>query len=315
MQDILLSIYIPTYNRADKVVKQINYVLDEIKGLDTSKIEIVVNNNCSTDDTEQKVLSVIEGMPVTYHRNESNLGIVGNAYAAVKLVHGKYFWMISDDDEICTGAIRRVYELINSNPKISYVYLNYSNMINIEEPIYDGPSGLIENGAKLIINQKVDKIGVLMLSTSSIYLKEGLEKTVRDLPLSECESYGWSEYAALASIKMGFAYFDGQIWVHMDAQNKSWKNIEYYARMGSIRMFERLTNIGYTKSDIAIIYNSYISVNIIAEQIIWLLKEKKFKMFLSNFFFCFRKAPVKVICICFSLLFKCFTLLLKKLKI
>lgn len=303
MQNILLSIYIPTYNRADKVVKQIKYIIDEIKGLDISKIEIIVNNNCSTDDTEQKVLSLIEGMPVTYHRNECNLGIVGNAYAAEKLVHGKYFWLIGDDDEICEGAIKRVYDLINSNPQISYVYLNHSDMMSIEEPRYDGPSGLIENGAELVTNQKIDKIGVLRLTTSSIYLREGLEKTVHDLPLSECVSYGWSGYAALASMKMGYSYFDDKIWVHMDGQNKSWNDIEYYAEMGCIRMYERLTNAGYTKREIAIIYNNYIPVYVIAELIIRiLLKEKKYKIFLSDFFFCFRKAPVKLTCICFGLL-------------
>lgn len=303
MQNILLSIYIPTYNRADKVVKQIKYILDETKGLDISKIEIIVNNNCSTDDTEQKVLSFIEGMPVTYHRNECNLGIVGNAYAAVNLVHGKYFWLIGDDDEICKGAIKRVYDLINSNPKISYIYLNHSNMMSIDKPAYDGPSGLIENGDKLITNQKADRIGVVILTTGSIYLREGLEKTVHDLPLSECVSYGWSGYAALASMKMGCSYFDDKIWVHMDGQNKSWEDIAYYAEMGWIRMFDRLTNVGYTKSDIAMIYNSYIPVHIIAEQVITILfKEKKFKTFLSDFFFCFRKAPVKVTCICFGLL-------------
>ena len=303
MQNILLSIYIPTYNRADKVVKQIKYILDETKGLDISKIEIIVNNNCSTDDTEQKVLSFIEGMPVTYHRNECNLGIVGNAYAAVNLVHGKYFWLIGDDDEICEGAIKRVYDLINSNPKISYIYLNHSNMMSIDKPAYDGPGGLIENGDKLITNQKADRIGVVILTTGSIYLREGLEKTVHDLPLSECVSYGWSGYAALASMKMGCSYFDDKIWVHMDGQNKSWEDIAYYAEMGWIRMFDRLTNVGYTKSDIAMIYNSYIPVHIIAEQVITILfKEKKFKTFLSDFFFCFRKAPVKVTCICFGLL-------------
>jgi glycosyltransferase involved in cell wall biosynthesis len=42
----LLTIYIPSYNRADLLLKQL-YSINNLN--DTNKIKVVINDNCSTD--------------------------------------------------------------------------------------------------------------------------------------------------------------------------------------------------------------------------------------------------------------------------
>lgn len=303
MQDKLLSIYIPTYNRAEKVVAQLNFILDEIKDIESDRVEIVVNNNCSTDDTEQRILDIVENTSVIYHKNTSNLGIVGNAYAAADLVHGKYFWLIGDDDILCPGIVERVYNIINSNPKISHVFLNY-DICDIHLSAYDGLSGLIKNGAKYMTGEKVNQSNVLVLTTSNIYLKEALVKTVRELPLSTCESYGWSAFAAFTSMKMGYSYFDNKVWMHNDAANMSWKDIVCEANMGRVRMYEKLKRVGYTRREISMLYRQNVDSALLGKVIYRFLLSKDYKVLISDILFCFRKVPVNTISICFSLLYE-----------
>ena len=69
MEDILLSICIPTYNRADIVYECVKECL-KISGDD---IEVVVNDNCSTDDTKGKLEKIVDKR-FRYYRNNENIG-------------------------------------------------------------------------------------------------------------------------------------------------------------------------------------------------------------------------------------------------
>lgn len=300
MDKPLLSIYIPTYNRADKVVHQLRFLLREIKDIDAGEIELIVNNNCSTDDTEHKVLETIKGTQVVYHKNDTNLGICGNGYAAVDFVHGKYFWLIGDDDYLHEGIVKRVYEILTANPRLSNVFLNYSDVSNIETRVYNGRFGLIKDGAAYFSGEGASQIHVMIFTTSNIYLREGLVRAVTDLPMSECESYGWTAYGALASMKMGETWLEEKMWTHSDSNNKSWNDIVYESNMGSTKMFAKLKNVGYTKKEISSIYKSYLTFPLVGGRVIArLLATWDFKVFWPDFWFCFRKAPGNVIWICF----------------
>ena len=297
MKEKILSIYIPTYNRSKRVVKQLNFIIDEMKDVDIDDIEVIVNDNCSTDDTEEKVLDTIAGQPIIYHKNETNLGIVGNAYEAIKYVHGQYFWLISDDDKLQKGIIKRVLEIISMYPKISYVFLNYSDNININKGIYDGPAGLFSNGASMLLTDEcAHNVPTVVFTTSSIYLKESLVETINNLPLKVQESYGWSGYAALDALKKGNSYFDDKVWVSYGIE-KSWEDIEDKACMGAVRSLCKLNVVGYTRKEIRQILKHWIGavriLYILVYNLLW--KKKSYKQFIIDDFFCLKRAPVSII--------------------
>lgn len=191
MEDIILSIYIPTYNRVNEVVKQLQFFLEEMKEIDINRVEIIVNNNCSTDDTEEKVLKITEGTFVKYHKNTSNIGIVGNVYEAAKLVKGKYFWLVSDDDELRQGIVKRVLDIIDEYVGINAIFLNYSDYII--GSLCNGPNGLIENGVSEIIGKEyaVKVLELFGLAVSCVYLKSCFNQMISNISLEESESYGW----------------------------------------------------------------------------------------------------------------------------
>lgn len=296
MFDILLSIYVPTYNRADKVVEQVEFLKREVKDI-KEKVEIIVNNNCSIDDTEEKLKNVIKGTDIIYHRNDSNLGIVGNVYKAIELVNGKYFWLISDDDVLKEGIIKRVLNIIKTYEGISYIFLNYTDIQwENNRGAYHGSVGLLDDAAEILQENDISQIGALMFTTSSIYLKEGLVDSTKNLSIEKKERYGCTLYSSLACLKKGKSYFDGDIWVIGNEGNKSWTDVWYESQTGVLRMFEKLKLVGYTKTEIDKFYDWKISQTMVAGIILnHFVRTKKMGIFLKDLGFCLKKKPNKVL--------------------
>lgn len=65
-----LSICIPTYNRAEVVYKTVRNILN----YNGNNIEIVVSNNCSSDNTEELLLE-IKDKRVKYFKNNSTCAV------------------------------------------------------------------------------------------------------------------------------------------------------------------------------------------------------------------------------------------------
>ena len=107
MKNALLSICIPTYNRAYRLNDLLALLVYEIKPLNGS-VEVVVCDNCSTDDTRQVASQYKEIRLVKYFRNSQNIGIASNIMHVPSLSTGKYCWIIGDDDLPKIGSISRI---------------------------------------------------------------------------------------------------------------------------------------------------------------------------------------------------------------
>jgi glycosyltransferase involved in cell wall biosynthesis len=93
-----ISICIPQYNR-------INYLLESLRIIETQTfehIEIVISDDCSTDDTQLKILELKQRYkyPIIYARSETNLGYDRNLREAIGLATGEYILIIGNDDTI-----------------------------------------------------------------------------------------------------------------------------------------------------------------------------------------------------------------------
>jgi hypothetical protein len=104
-------------------------VVPQVKDLE-DEVEIVVSDNCSVDHTKVVVDSFLESCPISYHRNEENIGFGRNiALLTGSLARGEYCWIIGDDDTIREGGVRRVVEILKTHPELDYVYVNYCPQI------------------------------------------------------------------------------------------------------------------------------------------------------------------------------------------
>lgn len=119
--DVLLSICIPTYNRAPFLDYLLERFLQDYR-LDF-KYEIVISNNAATDNTEEVVAKYRDaGLPIVYYRQEENKGSLANLFNAYRRAHGRYVMYLADDDLINPAALSKVMAFLRENPEICAAY-------------------------------------------------------------------------------------------------------------------------------------------------------------------------------------------------
>lgn len=109
--DTLLSICLPTYNRAACIESQLTQ-LAEIDPSLFKQIEVIVSDNCSTDATPQVVERFKGRMPFVYLRNEENLGPDANFLQCLHTSQSKYVWLLGDDDLLQTQHLPDLLRLL-----------------------------------------------------------------------------------------------------------------------------------------------------------------------------------------------------------
>lgn len=119
----ILTIAIPTWNRAlylDELLLQL--IQQIISNRLENKIEILVSNNDSADDTEgivnksQSLYSFI-----TYNRNDRNIGAKSNVIRSMELAASKFVMVLGDDDRINSESLLRIVSFLEMNPKTGLV--------------------------------------------------------------------------------------------------------------------------------------------------------------------------------------------------
>jgi len=92
MSDV--SIIIPTYNRADSVTQSIDSVLEQTY----DNLELIIVDDCSTDNTEAVVRSYDDSR-IRYIRHEENRGGSAARNTGIQAAKGNYFAFLDSDDE------------------------------------------------------------------------------------------------------------------------------------------------------------------------------------------------------------------------
>ncbi len=109
----LLTIAIPTYNRAWCLRELLPVLIDQVKR--EPRIELIISDNASPDDTPSVVRDLANrGLPVRYIRNAQNIGADANFLQCFEQARGKYVWLFSDDDLIIPGALKKILNYCES---------------------------------------------------------------------------------------------------------------------------------------------------------------------------------------------------------
>jgi len=89
----LLTVFIPAFNAAKYILDAIDSVISS----NTRDLEIVVVDDCSTDDTVQRV-EQIRHPAIRLFRQSTNLGIAATRDWSTSLFRGKYLALLDSDD-------------------------------------------------------------------------------------------------------------------------------------------------------------------------------------------------------------------------
>ena len=110
----MLTVYIPTFNRATRLSENLKLVIDQIVVYELqSKVSILVGDNASEDNT-QSICAVnaefakAKQIKFSYFRNPRNLGFNGNIQAGYLQVNSGWIMFLSDDDVLCAGALNQI---------------------------------------------------------------------------------------------------------------------------------------------------------------------------------------------------------------
>lgn len=121
----LLSICIPTYNRAEYLGAALDSVLNQLSLGQCASIEICVSDNASTDDTDEVVRSKSDlGVcSIVYSKNTSNLGFDLNVKNVVGMASGQYCWILGSDDVLAPGSIDCFLSKLKASVSPSDIYI------------------------------------------------------------------------------------------------------------------------------------------------------------------------------------------------
>ncbi|MCW5797011.1 MAG: glycosyltransferase family 2 protein [Nitrospira sp.] len=115
----LVSIVIPTYNRAPLLKKAIASALAQEQAGDLFDMEIIIVDDCSSENMS----SIAEAFPgVHYIRLSENRGAAGARNVGIKQATGKYVALLDDDDEFLTHKLLVQVPVLEANPDVGVVY-------------------------------------------------------------------------------------------------------------------------------------------------------------------------------------------------
>jgi glycosyltransferase involved in cell wall biosynthesis len=113
-KDKLLTIAIPTYNRAVYLDICLSHITSQLHGYE-SQIELIVSNNCSTDNTASIVNNYIaQGADIEYVCNSENIGADRNFLQCFNLAKGKYVVIFGDDDIFLEGSLAKIMAILQN---------------------------------------------------------------------------------------------------------------------------------------------------------------------------------------------------------
>ena len=254
----LLTIAIPTYNRASRLDKQIAWLYQSMQGVE-DQCEIIISDNCSTDETPEIVAKWQAKFPpgvLQSNRNRKNVGLIGNMVCCIKAATSEYVWTIGDDDPIDDGAVSYLLKTLADNPDITLLILNFScrNEATGElvfDRCYDvDTDDVYQNGREIFercIRINNSGVGVMTAQVYRTYLAQQATLSGPSLSNYESQVY-WT----------GFCAFHGSVKISQETY------AEYAAGLSSwmtdrkqlLRMhynylpeiYAKLADIGYSKS-------------------------------------------------------------------
>ncbi len=253
----LLTIGIPTYNRAKFLQAQLKWLAEAVKGFE-EQCEVFVSDNCSTDETS-KVIEEWEKdlheINFRWNRNDQNVGLMNNIKCCMEAASGKYIWTIGDDDPISPEAIGYVVKTLTSFPNLTWLNLNFSCRDGISdklifercyavevEQVYEDGKTIFQNCLRL----NNSGVGVM---TAQVYRSDLARQALQSWPNlinGEVQVF-WTGYCAFH----GSVAVSKNTYFEYVAGTASWmRNKKQLLRMHYTylpEVFVKISDIGYPK--------------------------------------------------------------------
>lgn len=113
-----VSIGLPTYNSNGSILN----TLSSIWVQEYPNLEVIISDNCSTDNTEELCNELSNEYPqIRYFRQQSNIGLVPNFEFVRSKASGDLFMWVADDDALEPGILKVYVDFLMNHPDYSLV--------------------------------------------------------------------------------------------------------------------------------------------------------------------------------------------------
>ena len=254
----LLTIAIPTFNRAESLDKLLAWLADAIQGSE-SDCEILVSDNCSTDNTKkviEKWQQLIKGTIFCYNKNSINIGLMPNFAYCLQAPTSKYVWVIADDDTIQKRAIPYVLQNLKNHPDLSLLLLNGSIRSTptgeiVMSHIFEIENEEVNTDAESTIKEFLITERILALMSGTVYKTEAIQSALKEWSSStenvEAQIYWTALCATKGSIKVSKeTYFEYASPMFYQTRPKIWFTRHYgdlpeiYTKLMEVSSYKRV---------------------------------------------------------------------------
>lgn len=142
MNEYLISVVIPTYNREKTIERAVQSVLDQ----SYSYLEVIIVDDGSTDHTEE-IVQNIQDERVQFHKLHHNCGAGHARNEGVKLAKGEIVAFHDSDDVWRPDKLQRQMEYWHAHPEYSMIYcmyMSHGENGKVTHMPYNGMKGKLE---------------------------------------------------------------------------------------------------------------------------------------------------------------------------
>ncbi|WP_455940124.1 glycosyltransferase family 2 protein [Helicobacter fennelliae] len=283
---MFLSILVPTYNRKDELSRNLDSILAQGYSWQNSSnqkrygkfnelVEIIVQNNASTDGTKEmldemshKILSG-GGAHLKVFHNPSNFGLCQNMIEVLKNATGKYILYLTDDDYLLPQSLSKIIDFLQNN---TYDFVRLNLITFLEQSIQAYCNILFASyidTTNATQSQKVSIFCSTHILTGNIFRREKI-----DMEAMCAVKEWWFPHMSISGRMMdNFAYIPYAYIVH------TWENKVYWGDENAHHKRDEYSNVtaGLYKTILGL--ECVLGMDFIKEAICWYNPHKKLYAF------------------------------------
>jgi glycosyltransferase involved in cell wall biosynthesis len=116
---MFLSVVVCTYNRKEYLLQCLKNIMES--SIDSSKFEVLVVDNNSTDDTDSLVGEFVQKFKNVFYFKETNQGLSYARNRAMREAGGDFILYLDDDALINPHGIEHLFDFLTQNPDAAVV--------------------------------------------------------------------------------------------------------------------------------------------------------------------------------------------------